>query len=238
MTMRRLKQAPKGAQSRAGNRLVRPFLSGWTSGIVESVKTASQDAGIVLYIWNGEAQMAFGMTASLGLACSMLWGTYAFAQNDAEFDETLEHVLRASKERFIPVEGARNENRLREFFFEAKLYLPGATFCRVFQRDKTPIYGCEWEQAAIPNSFAGLYDRLTAKIEAALGSDWNKRPGSRKSGKDVLFTANDRPTVQLILETGAPMIHVFIFPAGSSQKGITTLPDWHTFFHPERPKTR
>jgi hypothetical protein len=182
--------------------------------------------------------MAFGMTASLGLACSMLLGTCAFAQKDAEFDEALNHVLRASKERFIPIEGARNENRLREFFFEAKLYLPGATFCRVFQKDKFPIYGCEWEQAAIPNSFAGLYDRLIAKIEAALGSEWNKHLGSHKSGKEVLFTANDKPTVQLILETGAPMIHVFILPVGASQKGITALPDWHTFFHPERLKTR
>jgi hypothetical protein len=162
----------------------------------------------------------------------MLWSTCAVAQQDVAFDEALKQVLRASKDRFLRIEGARVENRRREYFFEPRVYLPTATYCRIFQQEKTTIYGCDWERAASPNSFADLYERLVAKIESALGPEWNKQLGPRKSAKEVLFTADDRPTVQVIRETGAPLIHAFVLPAGTSQKGVVTLPDWHAFFHP------
>jgi hypothetical protein len=154
------------------------------------------------------------------------------AQNDATFDVALKHILRASKDRFIPIEGARIENRRRDFFFEPRVYLPGATYCRIFELEKSWVFGCEWEPAKPPARFAGLYDQLAAKVEAALGTDWNKEISSRNARKEVLFVASERPTIQVIQQTRPPAVHLFVFPAGALARGISTLPDWQVFFHP------
>jgi len=154
------------------------------------------------------------------------------AQNDADFDAALKRIVRASKDRFIPIEGARIENRRRDFFFEPRVYLPGATYCRIFELDSTWIFGCEWEHAKTTAAAAGFYDQLVAKAETTLGAEWSKQINSRKSWNEVLLIARGQPTLQLIQETRAPVVHLFVFPAGTSQKGLSTIPDWHAFFHP------
>jgi hypothetical protein len=168
-----------------------------------------------------------------GLAClALLSQLSAFGEGDSSFDTALKQILLASKDRFAHIQGARIENRRRDFFYEPQLYLPGATYCRIFQTTGDWIYGCDWEQANNRNGFAGLYDRLVEKVAHALGQEWNKQPGSRKSGKEIVFIADGRPTVQLIQPPRTSEIHLFILPAGASQKGLSTLPDWHAFFHP------
>jgi hypothetical protein len=57
--------------------------------------------------------------------------------------------LRARAERFIPLEGARNETA-QGVFFEAVVFAGCDLFA--FSKDK-PHLGCEWEQSAIPNDF-------------------------------------------------------------------------------------
>lgn len=142
------------------------------------------------------------------------------SRDEANFGQVLEDIVRASKDRFRRVEGARVENRRRDYYYEAKFYLPGATYCQILLEKNGPIYNCEWEKAPDRGGFATLFDQLVSKIENALGADWSRKAGTRKSGKEVLFTKAKEPVVQVIRETGASAVHVFITPTATSPTGI------------------
>src|SRR5216684_5731821 len=60
------------------------------------------------------------------------------------FSEALQNAMRSSAIRFRDLEGARIENRKRDYFFEAKIYLPEATYCRIFNQGGL-VYCCEWK---------------------------------------------------------------------------------------------
>jgi hypothetical protein len=142
------------------------------------------------------------------------------SRDEANFGQVLEDIVRASKDRFRRVEGARVENRRRDYYYEAKFYLPGATYCQILLEKNGPIYNCEWEKAPDRGGFATLFDQLVSKIENALGADWSRKAGTRKSGKEVLFTKAKEPVVQVIREPGASAVHVFITPTATSPTGI------------------
>ena len=102
-----------------------------------------------------------------------------------KFAEALKQIVRASRYEFRPVEGARIDfHPGRKSWFEAKVYLPGASYCRIVD-DPRLEYNCEW--AATPNRrvLARFYEKLAAEVEAALGPDWKRR--SEGSGKGIMF---------------------------------------------------
>src|SRR4029453_12730379 len=70
-----------------------------------------------------------------------------------DFKKILEYVLKGSADRFHNVEGARIENRRREYYFEARVYLPGATYCQILRNKNWFVYNCEWNKASGPGGF-------------------------------------------------------------------------------------
>src|SRR5438046_1437781 len=137
--------------------------------------------------------MRFVTTIGIVFAGTLLSGVFARAQRNPRspaslstsegspidqnaFDQLLQRILRESLSGFWRIEGSRIENRLREFYFEPKINLPGALYCRVLKHEGTTIYTCEWENGKVVNNwFAPLADA----IERSLGPEWNKRQGSR-----------------------------------------------------------
>jgi hypothetical protein len=77
------------------------------------------------------------------------------------------------------------------------------------------------------------YIRLVAAVERSLGPEWNQVRGERRTGQQVVFFGDRKPTVQVIWEQKAAVVHVVVLPRGGSQKGIQTdLPSLPAFFHP------
>src|SRR5947207_3295794 len=68
-----------------------------------------------------------------------------------QFGPVLQRVLASSADRFRGLEGARIENRKRDHFFEAKLYLPEANYCRIFNQGDL-VYCCEWRDKGYSGS--------------------------------------------------------------------------------------
>ena len=65
--------------------------------------------------------------------------------NNVQFAAALQRVIRASRENFRPVEGARIElHPGNKSYFQARVDLPGTTECRI---DEPPnlIYSCKWK---------------------------------------------------------------------------------------------
>lgn len=136
------------------------------------------------------------------------------------FEKILEHILKASTDRFRNVQGAIIENRRREHYFEARVYLPGATYCQIL-RDRTWwVYDCEWKKASGPSGLPALFEQLASKVQNALGTEWNRAPVARKSGVEVLFSKENQPIVQVIRESKPLVVHLFITPAGVSITGV------------------
>jgi hypothetical protein len=191
--------------------------------------------------------MKFVATVTIGFASAVLWCALALAQHNPEppasastsekssfdqnvFDQALQRILRESTSRFQGVEGSRLENRRREYYFEPKISLPGASYCRVLKHEGTTIYTCEWENR---KTVTNWYPRLVTAMERSLGPEWTKRPGSRQTDQQVLFFGNRKPTVQVIWERKAAVVHVVVLPEEASQQGIQTqLPELSDFFHP------
>ena len=146
------------------------------------------------------------------------------------FDHSLQRVLRESMSRFRGLEGARLQNRLREYYYEAKISLPGAVYCRVLKHEGTTVYACEWENGKIVKEW---YSPLVTTIERSLGPEWNKRQGPRPTGQQVIFFGDGKPTVQVSWNRKAAIVHVIVLPREASQNGIQTeLPSRPDFFHP------
>lgn len=145
------------------------------------------------------------------------------------FDRVLQSILLASRDSFRTVEGVRIENRRREFYFEAKTYLPGASYCRVLEG---PAYCCEWDVAA-QAAATSLYEKLSDRIKAALGAEWTKTTKSAKARKDTLFGAEGKAAVQVILHTTPLKVYVVVLTAGSSKDGyVGNIPAIEDFLHP------
>jgi hypothetical protein len=139
--------------------------------------------------------------------------------------------LRESKDGFSSLESERIENRRREAFYESKVYLTDATYCRVLRQPA--IFTCEWNRAARGSRLTALYDRLVAKLERELGPEWRKLTEPGKRPKRVLFTSSGKPTVGVIEGTDPAGVHLFVTPAGASTDGIwQKLRSLDDFFHP------
>ena len=169
------------------------------------------------------------------LACAALCGELALAQHDHAYDSVeraLPRLMRESKEGFRGIEGGRVENRRRDLIFESKVYLPDAEYCRIFQREAL-IYACEWHKDPGKAGLSVLFDRTVVKIEAVLGAEWSKKSGSTKSRKDVLFRAERKPLVQVILESGPAVLYVLVMPPDAPENGVVNkLPSLVEFVHP------
>ena len=147
------------------------------------------------------------------------------------FDGVLETILKASNQRFRPVEGPRIENRRREFYFEARVYLPEAMYCRIFDQGGL-VYCCEWEVKSQASS-TSVYEKLVTRIESALGTKWAKRARSGRLRKEMLFSAEGKPIVQAIQDVNPPQVYVLVLPAGSSKDGyVGSIPSMGSFLHP------
>ena len=182
--------------------------------------------------------------AGVGFAAAVLSCALASAQHNSPstserafidqtaFDQTLKRILRESVSRFQGVEGSRIENRRRDFYFEPKISLPGASYCRILKHEGTIIYTCEWENRKTLNNW---YTVLVDAIALSLGPEWTKRPGARQPDQQVVFFGNRKPTVQVIWEQKVGVVHVVVLSEEASQMGIRTpLPSINDFVYPAK----
>jgi hypothetical protein len=143
----------------------------------------------------------------------------------------LKHLLRESRENFHTVEGARIENRRRDSFFEAKTYLPEASYCRIFQQGGT-VYCCEWDGRGASAATA-LFGRLVGQIEGVLGAEWSKTEKKTARRQEVLFRGEDKPLVHVILQSSPVQVYVVVLPPGGPKDGLTgEIPSIVEFVHP------
>jgi hypothetical protein len=133
-----------------------------------------------------------------------------------KFADALKQIVRASRCEFRTVEGARIDfHPGRRSWFEAKVYLPSASYCRILDDPKLE-YNCEWAPTPNRTDLSRFYETLVAGVEAALGSDWKRR--SEGPGKAVIFegqgTSNGVSIKVLPPGRGPePLVHVFVTPA-------------------------
>ena len=100
----------------------------------------------------------------------------AAADSGDSFAEVLHRVIRASRENFRPIEGARIEMHPGNIsYFQAKVDLPGTKACRIDEHP-VPAYSCQW---TTPDC-----EKLPAKVAVALGEEWS-RANSAQSRKTV-----------------------------------------------------
>ena len=84
------------------------------------------------------------------------------------FAETVQLVVRASREGFRPLKTFRIEmHPSRDYWYNVTNTLPGASQCRVFEHPQL-VYRCEWARGK--QTVAGI----AAQIGAALGDPWNR----------------------------------------------------------------
>jgi hypothetical protein len=100
------------------------------------------------------------------------------------FESALHRVIRASRERFRPVQTFRIDNYPgRDYWYEVDTPLPGAALCRVFEHPEL-IYQCEWtsrKKTPKPLTFIELADQM----ERSLGTSWTRTSRNREG--TVLF---------------------------------------------------
>ena len=160
-------------------------------------------------------------------------GLFPADPDDAEFQKLLQQVLRASAKEFEPVEGARIENRRRDFYFQAKTFLPGADECQILLTKEGPVYECFYPTE---KDAATVFDRLAARIGNALGTEWARREGRRRNAREVVFAGESKPVVQVIQEKGARVVHLYVTPAARAPGGVTgDLPRRPEFLLPNPP---
>jgi hypothetical protein len=167
--------------------------------------------------------------ACIVLGCTAV--SWCLAQQHDTFSQVLQRALRSSADRFRDLEGVRIENRKRHYFFEAKVYLPEASYCRVFNQEG-PVYCCEWRDKGYSASKT-RYQNLIQNIESSLGPGWTKTVKSGKLRNEVLFRAERRPVVQAILDSEPPETYVLVLPAEPSRDGfVGKIPSMEEFAHP------
>src|SRR5262245_46680897 len=95
--------------------------------------------------------------------------------NRKQLAALLSQIVRASRYGFDTLFGARVERFPgRQSWYEAKTYLPGASYCRI---DEEPdlAYRCVWERTASRGDLQRFQAELAADVEAALGSEWKRQ---------------------------------------------------------------
>jgi hypothetical protein len=114
-------------------------------------------------------------------------------------------VIRASREQFKPMRGARIDIRPgRETWFQANRDLPMATSCRVYEHPQK--YTCIWERSPVRRDLAAFFRTLTVEVEAVLGDSWERSGGA---AGQVRFREKDEGTgVLLAREAGAVRLTV------------------------------
>ncbi len=144
----------------------------------------------------------------------------------------LQQALRSSLDRFRELEGARVENRKREYFFESKIYLPEANYCRIFSHQGFMVFCCEWrDKASSPSKTR--YQSLIGTTQNALGAEWTKTVKAGKARQEVLFTAEGKPTVHVMLDAEPPEAYVLVLPPNASKSGFAgRIPTMEEFVHP------
>ena len=84
---------------------------------------------------------------------------------EGPFAAVLQRIVRASRENFRPVQGARIELHPGNLsYYQPKLYLPGTTDCRIDERPL--VYSCKWRGERC--------EKLLADTTSALGSEWSR----------------------------------------------------------------
>lgn len=147
------------------------------------------------------------------------------------FNSVLTSILRASRDDFAILEGARIENRRRDWFYEAKAFLPEATYCRIFYQDRA-VFCCEWDEKG-QAAAALLYEKLTGSIGKAVGEEWSKKEKSDGARKEMVFASDRKPVIHAILHVGSAQVLVLVLPPGSSKEGFRgTVPSIDSFVHP------
>jgi hypothetical protein len=112
--------------------------------------------------------------------------------NHEPFASALHRVIRASRENFRPVEGARIEfHPGNKSYFQARVDLPGTTECRI---DEPPnlSYSCKWQPPQSQAAASGPCDKLLADIEAALGAEWSRTDSPKLETRKTTFRNSGR----------------------------------------------
>lgn len=112
--------------------------------------------------------------------------------NNEPFAAVLLRVIRASRESFRPVEGARIEfHPGNKSHFQARVELPGTTECRI---DEPPnlVYSCKWKPPHSQPPGTAPCDKLLADIQAALGAEWSRTDSPELQTRKTTFRNSGR----------------------------------------------
>jgi hypothetical protein len=112
--------------------------------------------------------------------------------NTEGFAAVLQRVIRASRESFRPVEGARIElHPGNKSYFQARVDLPGTTECRI---DEPPnlVYSCKWKPPQSQPPGTGPCDKLLADMQAALGAEWSRADSPKPQTGKTTFRNSGR----------------------------------------------
>ena len=114
------------------------------------------------------------------------------SDDNASFASALHRVIRASREHFRPVEGARIElHPGNKSYFQARVDLPGTTECRI---DEPPnlTYSCKWKPHQSQAAGSAPCDKLLADMQAALGAEWSRTDSSKLETRKTTFRNSGR----------------------------------------------
>ena len=150
------------------------------------------------------------------LAAALLYPLSAQEPHPLSLGEALRTIMMFSTTGFRSAQGAKVENKRREFYYEAALYLPDANYCRVL-KDKDWMYLCEWRKKSNSEALQ-FFEKLASQVQAALGTDWRM---TSKAGPGKVFYAAGKAMVQLNLHEDRSEIHLLVLRPGSPKEGFT-----------------
>ena len=121
------------------------------------------------------------MSVAIGLLASTLAVSRLSAHDeDQPFAAVLQRVIRASRENFRPLEGARIEMHPgNQSYYQARIDLPGTTECRIDEHPD-PVYSCRWLPPPSAPANAAC-PKILSDIEAALGAEWSRTDSSQSA---------------------------------------------------------
>lgn len=129
----------------------------------------------------------------------------AAAEEIDPFPGVLQRIIRASRENFRPVEGARIDLYPgRRSYFQARISLPGTTECRI---DEAPVltYSCQWKPDPKAIAPGAPCSGLIQQVVAALDSDWQrKEPRTATSAAIFKNTGRYKDTEIAVMRSKGP----------------------------------
>jgi hypothetical protein len=134
---------------------------------------------------------AAGAIAALVVAAVSIESGSGNDDNES-FASALHRVIRASRENFRPVEGARIElHPGNKSYFQARVDLPGTTECRI---DEPPnvTYSCKWKPQQSQAAGSAPCDKLLADLQAALGAEWSRTDSPKLQTRKTTFRTGGR----------------------------------------------